>query len=73
MVAAGNGHLDGVRCLASDIGAKIEAMDAKGSTALMLAAPVGIFALCDILPAIAMPRSRQRMHKASEFGAQGGR
>ena len=24
---------------------------------------LGIFTLCDILPAIAVPRSRQRMHK----------
>ncbi len=63
--AAGNGHLDVVRCLTCDFGAKIEATDAESSTALMLAAPLGILALCDVLPATVVPRSGQRVHKVA--------
>jgi hypothetical protein len=66
--AAGSRHLDVVRCLASDHGAKIGATAAEGCTALMVAAGSGhldvalhaymrptvvILTLSDILPAMA--------------------
>ena len=68
--AATDGHRVVVRCLASHYGAKIEATAAEGRTALIWRPPICTFTVCDILPAIAIPRSRQRMHKACEFGSK---